>query len=201
MIRVVRPSASAPLLLFCALAAPGPWAEDPIRAGDGPSACLHEGLRPSGTEDLVAEALRVLEQSGHDPTAYRLELRSEDARHPDFPVPGAERATSVLFVPAEAGDLYPLRVHPMSPCVAAWVWQPERLTDWQRRVVAVAEERLAALPAARSLSGRRYVRVLESETLLRIEVGDQEWDGETGSGRALSVTLRKEDLGVVDVTR
>ena len=68
--------------------------------------CLHDGIEPSQTARLIDEALAVLQQSGHDPSAYRLELRMEDARSPDGPTIHADRVQSVVFLPARRGELY-----------------------------------------------------------------------------------------------
>jgi hypothetical protein len=195
----VRRSLAWVLLTLPTLASPAPAATPGAghagRSGEPDSApalvCLHDGIEPSGTERLIEEALAVLKQSGHRPAAYRLDLRMEDARSPDAPAHRSTRVPSVVFLPLLPGEFYPLRVHPVSPCVASWVWQPERFTPWQREVLARAREQIDMLgPAARTLGDLQVQETLE---LIRIEF--------LQGSRRLYVTLNKRGLEVVDVVR
>ncbi len=188
-----RSTGRAATLLFAAAAAACLPATTASAGTDpGPALiCLHDGIEPSRTARLIEEALGVLEQSGHDPTAYRLELRMEDVQSPDAPTIGADRVPSVVFVPARLGELYPLRVHPASPCVTSWVWQPGRFTAWQREVLARAREQIGAFP--HDAAAPNDLWVLETREFVRIEVRQGE--------RAVSVTLSKRGLDLVDRVR
>jgi hypothetical protein len=180
------------LLALFAATSNAPHAET-VEASANPSevVCLHDGIEPSGTARLIEEAVAVLRQSGHEPTAYRLDLRMEDARSPDAPTRGAERVPSVVFLPATRADLYALRVHPVSPCVASWVWQPARFTPWQRAVLARAREQIERIRPAAPVLGD--LQVHEAQKLVRIEFRDPT--------QRVSVTLSKQSLEVVDVVR
>ena len=185
-----RQSGRAAVLVLAAAAISGPPATA-AAVGSVPDAsviCLHDGLEPSKTARLIDEALGVLAQSGHDPAAYRLELRMEDAQSPDAPSLGADRVPSVVFVPAHPGARYPVRVHPANPCVISWVWQPGRLTAWQREVVARARQQIETLP--HEATDPNDLRVLEARELVRVELRRGE--------RSVRVTLSKADLASVD---
>ena len=190
-----RREACAAFLLTAVISAA---VSSPVVGEDGSLLCIHDGVEPSGTERLIDEAIRVLEQSGHDPSSYRLELRMEDTLQPDFPGLRRDRTRSVLFVPARSGDLYPVRVHPANPCVVTWVWQPERFTRWQRAVVGEARQRFETSFPDAGDGGWAHLRVLESREWVRIHVDGGRDGPEPGSRPGFSVTLSKTDLSVVD---
>ena len=178
------------LVLALALATIGPG----IRAV-AVADCL-ERLAPIPSEDLVRESLRLLTSAGHDPASYRVELRMESAGHPDSNRISRDREPSVLFIPLDPADRYPVRVHPAIPCGVGWVWEPERFTAWQTDAVAIASD--AARRARPAGSGEiGDVQVAETADHLGVHVwttADVQSDDP-----ALTVILRKDDLEVVRV--
>ena len=103
---------------------------------------------------------------------------------------------SVMFVPLDPDDDYPVRVHSAIPCGGGWVWDPERFTGWQRNVVARASEAARrARPAA--WSEPRDVQVAESAEHLAIYI----WTAadEDSEEPALTMIMRKADLEVIRV--
>jgi hypothetical protein len=164
-----------------AFPSPAPLADgclDPKRADNDPLA-------------LIRGAIDLVESTGHEPSRYRLELRTEDALQPDVPTLDAERVDSVIFVPREPDELYPLRVNRMNPCAVGWVLRPFAPTVWQRRVI---DRATAIVRESEPVDGSRAaidVQVLESDRLVGVRILQED-------GQSVSVTLRKSDLTALE---
>jgi hypothetical protein len=160
--------------------------------------CLPATVGELPVERFIREAIRVFEQTGRDPRAHRMELRQEEFRGSDHPMLGAEFETSIVFIPRQTGDLYPVSVRAKQPCVVSWLWEPDRFTDWQRRVLRRAQELSAG--AWEQLIGDRLVDVEVSESrdavavrLWRVEEADR-----ASNTTEIFVVLNKTDLEPVD---
>jgi hypothetical protein len=186
------------LVLAVALTTIGPGilaVPDADGVEDDPRRCV-ERLAPIPSEELVRESVRVLTSAGHDPESYRVELRMENARHPDSGRMTPDREPSVMFLPLDPANRYPVRVHSAIPCGVGWVWEPERFTAWQTDAVAIASD--AARRARPAGAGEiRDVQVAESVDHLGVYVWTTADDESNDPG--LTVILRKVDLEVVRV--
>jgi hypothetical protein len=160
--------------------------------------CLETGIAEPDVEEFIQDAIRVFEQTGRDPNAFRMELRQEDPQGSDFRALGAELVTSIVFIPRTANDLYPVRVSIGHPCVVSWLWQPDSFTSWQRRVLRRARE--VAADAWTRLGNDRLVdvEVLESRDAVFVHLWRVEETGQSSDAAELSVTLNKADLELVD---
>ncbi len=184
--------------LSCAAAAVQALPASPASAQEhDPRGCI-SWLAPIPSGLLVRRAVEMLEQCGHDPQSFGVELRLEDADHPDSPRPDRRLEPSVIFrpLPLQGFEGYAVRVQRAIPCGIGWVWEPQRFTAWQTAVVARAR---AALEAARPLlwSGISDVQVAESRDYL----GFYLWSsgaGESADPRA-TIVMRKSDLSIVKV--
>jgi hypothetical protein len=185
-----RSWAIAPLACAALAALPVP-AQSP--SSDAPR-CIHDGPRRSDTAELVRDAIRVLEQSGHLHAGFRVELRMEDAREPDDPDAEGARVRSVVFVPREAGAGYPLRVHPRTPCAAEWVLDPRRLTRWQRDVLDRAREAATTMLAGEPPLARSRAQVIEAPDLLQVRLVEVEPPRDDAPRRRFLVTLERASL-------
>ena len=169
-------------------------AADEVHPSDSP-ACVDPSSDIGDAETFVAKALEVLRSCGHEPADYRLELHQDDP----FVAVSARRdpVHSAVFLPLDHEPHYPIAVRSSHPCVVSWIWQQSDFTDWQRQVVARAEEsaRTSDLPwaAGRSLN----ISVTESLEYVGVEVFDPEaW--RDGSSSELRVLMHKEDLSLVE---
>jgi len=182
------------LALVCA-ALPADGRDD---SSDPTVACIEVGLTPPPLERLVTDALRVLEQAGHDPGAYVLDLRLEDLHHPDFRDIEAQLVPSVVFLPRDETVLHPLRVHPRSPCNVSWLWRPEAFTPWQREVVEQARLALIEIVPRAEVLERADVELLESADELALSIRTFDDLDHLVSREEIRLTIRKSDLAVRD---
>jgi len=162
---------------------------------DDPRHCPSR-MAPTPSGEFVRESLRLLERAGHEPASYRVELRMENVRHPDSGRVTRGREPSVIFVPRDPGDRYPLRVASAIPCGVGWVWEPERFTAWQTDAVAVASDAVRRSRPA-EWGEMRDVQVAESADHLAVYIWTTADDGADDPG--LAVILRKVDLQVVRI--
>jgi hypothetical protein len=160
-------------------------------------ACIGVGITPPRLDELVTDALRVLEQAGHDPAAYVLELRMEDLHQPDFRGIDAQLVPSVVFFPRAGSDRYPLRVHPRNPCSVGWLWRPESFTEWQREVLRRAGSALEEVASGSLAPGRSDVEVLESSGELALHLWSVDGAAPGLRREEIRLTIRKSDLSVV----
>jgi len=186
--------------VFAALTLPG----RPASAADAPGpaefgrdddvVCLPSAVAELPVERFIRGAIRVFEQTGHDPRAYRMELRQEDPRESDFRALGAELETSIVFIPRQDGELYPVRVRARHPCVVSWLWQPDRFTHWQRGVLRRTQE--LAADAWEQLGGDHLVgvEVLESRDAVAVYLWRVEQPDRTSDTAEIFVVLNKTDL-------
>lgn len=152
--------------------------------------CVGPVMVPADTAKFARRAVAVLRAAGHDPEAYRLEIRREDPVTPYFPDPAARRVTSAMFLPKQVGSDYALRVNAVQPCVVSWVLEPSSLTPWQRRVLERAVEGARRSGIDWSDPGGIDISVLESRDELGIHVWRQ--------GSSFELRLRKADLAQLD---
>lgn len=169
------------LLALAAAGAAGPADEE------GP--CVDFDLAPGAAEAYLADAVRVLRASGHDPGHYEASFRLDDPLL-GFVALGRGPRPGVVFTPRRPGPgEYPLRVSSAHPCVTAWAADRAGLTEGQRQVLDRALERLDNPP----MEGET-LQILESEGYYQVEV----WEVSAGGGAprftGRAVRLHKSDL-------
>jgi hypothetical protein len=161
-------------------------------------ACIDAGLAGTDLEGLIADAVRVLIQAGHDPASYRMELHTERPTVETLPGLRWNLLTSVVFVPREENSLYAVRVHPDNPCVVSWVWRPERFSDWQREVIEKSQEILKEVGGATSFGHPMEIEVLETAEVVSVHIWNVDEEGPSTSSADFYVALNKADLSLVE---
>ena len=157
-------------------------AEAPSAPPEDAPSCLRPGMVRPSTEVLVRDALDTLRRAGHDPAAYRLELRTG----------GTTGDVELVFLPRGDPLRYALAVRSDDPCAVRWLWQPERFTAWQRAVLERARELLADSAGA---PGAEFVAVDVFEAPEAVTVELRRASGEEGSPAVESrLTLLKRDV-------
>ena len=156
--------------------------------------CLPVTVAEPPVEKYIRDAIRVFEQAGRDPRAYRLELRQEDPRGSGFRALGTGLETSVVFVPRQAAGLYPVRVRTRHPCAVSWLWHPESFTPWQRRVLRRVQELAADAWEQLGSEGLVDIEVLESRDAVAVQLWRTEDAGLSPDNVEVLVVLSKEDL-------
>ena len=161
-------------------------------------ACIDAGLAGTDLEGLIADAVRVLIQAGHDPASYRMELHTERPTRETLPGLRWNLLTSVVFVPREEDPIYPVRVHPDNPCVVSWVWRPERFTDWQREVIEKSQEILKEAGGTTSFRHPMEIEVLETARVVSVHIWNVDEEGSSRTSTDFYVAMNKADLALVD---
>jgi hypothetical protein len=143
--------------------------------------CGSAGMLPSDIHGLVRLAVRTLGRCGHDPAAYRVELRR---------APPAR----VVFVPVEPSASYPLEVRLDEPCTCRWP-RAAALSDMQRRVLDHARRAVAELRDPPWLvDAATEVEIVEIPDALAVHVAAPRGVGTGGASPDVVVLLAKDDL-------
>ena len=155
---------------------------------------MREAVAKRDLRDLVADAAGVLRACGYEPADYQAELGTQDP----ISLAGSGRTAevTVVFEPLDGARRHALIVSSAEPCVVAWSWQPDRFTDWQRRVLERAEEQIIRSRSAREDGGQVELRITET----RDHVAVRWWFGEALDTGSILV-LAKDGLEPVEVPR
>jgi hypothetical protein len=156
--------------------------------------CLPTTIAEPPVEQFIRDAIRVFEQTGRNPRAYRMELRHENPRGNDVPLLGAAFETSIVFIPRQQADLYPVRVRAKHPCAVSWLLDPDELTAWQRRVLRRAQELTGEAWKQLGTEGLMDVEVQESRDAVAIQLWRTGHAGQSPDNVEILVVLNKEDL-------